>query len=324
MRKIGEAICGCAFLGFLFLLFVPQAGAQLHTVKVAIPQKGLFDTTMPFVIGDKAGLYKAEGIQVEIVWTRGGGETNRAAATGSTDIAHDTGLLGILAGYVEKAPLKIVMVAATGNELFWYVKADSPYRSIQDMSGRTLGYSQAGSSTHMSVLDIIAATKVNAKPASVGSPPDSFTAVMTGQVDAGWSSPPFFLKEIQEGKTRVLFKGADFPELREITTRVTVANSDFLKKNPAAARGLLKAYLKTIDYMYANPKVTIDTLAEFNTLAPAVAGEAFKFFPKEFFNSKPIKGLEYSMEKAVEFKFIKKPLSKEDLNQLIDFSYLPQ
>lgn len=324
MSKIGKAIWGSVLLGFLFLLFVPQAGAQLHTVKVAIPQRGLFDTTMPYVIGDKAGFYKAEGIQLEIVWTRGGGETNRAAATGSTDIAHDTGLLGILAAYAEKAPLKIVMVAATGNELFWYVKADAPFQSIKDMNGRSLGYSQAGSSTHMTVLDIIAATKVNARPLSVGSPPDSFTAVMTGQVDAGWSSPPFFLKEVQEGKTRILFRGADFPELRDITTRVTVANSDFLKKNPAAARGLLKAYFKTIDYMYANPKVTVDSLAEFNKLSPAVAAEAFKFFPREFFNPKPIKGLDYSLAKAVEFKFIKKPLSKEDIAQLVDFSYLPQ
>lgn len=57
-----------------------EAGARLRTVKVAIPQRGLPDTAMPFVIGDNAEFYKKEGVHLQIVWTREGGETDRAPA----------------------------------------------------------------------------------------------------------------------------------------------------------------------------------------------------------------------------------------------------
>lgn len=323
MRQIGKVICGCVSLGFLILLFAPQAVAERHTVKVAVAHRGLVSTTLVFALGQNAGLYKKEGVNLKIVWTRGGGETVRAVATGSTDFAHDTGLLGVLAAYARKAPLKIVMAAATGNEQFWYVKAGSPIHSLKDMTGKTLGYSEPGSSTNMAVLEALAASHVQAKPVAIGSPPDSYTAVMTGQVTAGWSAAPFFLKQVQEGKIRILFKAADFPQLENLTSRVMVANSNFLRRNPRTTRAFLAAFRKTINYMYAHRKVTIDTLAKLDKLPTSVAVEALKFFPKKFFSPRPLEGLEYSMRKAVEFKFIKKPLTKKDLHRLIDFRYLP-
>ena len=50
------------------------------------------------------------------------------------------------------------------------------------------------------VLAFIKEFKLDVKTVSTGSPPATLTNVMSGQVDIGWASPPFGLKEMDEGK----------------------------------------------------------------------------------------------------------------------------
>jgi len=58
---------------------------------------------------------------------------------------------------------------------------------------------------------------------ATGNPSSTLTAVMTDQVDVGWASPPFGLKEIDEGKTRVIARATDATLVRGQTIRVIVA-----------------------------------------------------------------------------------------------------
>ena len=61
---------------------------------------------------------------------------------------------------------------------------------------------------------------VKAKATATGGPPGDVHAVMTGQIDIGWSAPPFGLKEIKEGKIRIVARGSDMPSLKGQTVRV--------------------------------------------------------------------------------------------------------
>ena len=46
-----------------------------------------------------------------------------------------------------------------------------------------------------------------AKKAATGSPPSTFTQVMSGQVDIGWTAPPLMLDALESDRIRVLAKG---------------------------------------------------------------------------------------------------------------------
>jgi len=82
---------------------------------------------------------------------------------------------------------------------------------------------------------------------------------MTDQVDVGWASPPFGLKEIEEGKTRVVARASDSALVRGQTIRVLVANTDALAKRKDAIGRFMKAYREAIAYMYGdNPQVMKD------------------------------------------------------------------
>ena len=127
------------------------AGAALaqDTVRAAVGQRGNFDTLF-IAQGVDAGIFKRENLTVEITWTRGGAETLQTVITNSADVAIANGILGVIGAVSKGAPVRIVSAQMTGApDLFWYVKSDSPVKSIRDMTGRSMGYSRPGSSTDL-------------------------------------------------------------------------------------------------------------------------------------------------------------------------------
>src|SRR5262249_3997351 len=152
--------------------------------------------------------------------------------------------------------------------------------------------------------------KLTAKPTATGNPTATMTAVMTDQVDVGWASPPFGLKEIEAGQIRVVAKATDAALVRGQTIRVIVAHADALaKKNDAIAR-FMQAYRETIEYMYGGDPQVIKDYAEFVGVPEPLARNARdQFFPKSLVWPDEIKGLDSLMEEAVTLKFIPAPLS---------------
>ena len=57
----------------------------------------------------------------------------------------------------------------------------------------------------------------------------------------GWASPPFGLKEIDEGKIRVIANGNDVPSLRSQTIRVEVVNANVLAARRDAVLRFVRA-----------------------------------------------------------------------------------
>ena len=96
--------------------------------------------------------------------------------------------------------MRIIGAEATGAADYWYAKASSPIKTLQDTNGRTIAYSTNGSSTQSIVRAFIDEFKLTAKPMATGNPSVTLTAVMTDQVDVGWASTPFGLKEQEAGQ----------------------------------------------------------------------------------------------------------------------------
>jgi len=76
---------------------------------------------------------------------------------------------------------------------------------------------------------------------------------MTGQIDIGWSAPPFGLQEERDGKIRIIGRGSDVASLNGQTIRVLIVNADVLKNRKDVIVRFLRAYRETIDWMYSSP-----------------------------------------------------------------------
>ena len=286
-------------------------------VKLTIGQRGNWDTAIT-QLGTKAGLFKKHGIELEMIYTSGSGETLQPVIAGSVDIGLAVGTLGAIGAFAKGAPVRIIGAEATGAADYWYAKASSPIKTLQDTNGHTIAFSTKGSSTDSVVRAFIKEFNLTATPVPTGNPSATLTQVMTDQVDVGWSAPPFGLKEMEEGKIRLVARATDAAIVRGQTIRTMVANAGALAKRKDAIKRFMQAYHETIEYMYSDNPQVIKDYAEFAGVPEAVARKVRDdFFPKSLVWPDEIKGLDSLMQDAVELKFITAPLTKEQIAELI-------
>src|SRR5438270_13675226 len=92
------------------------------TLKIASPIRGSWEGAIPD-LGRQAGIFRRHGLELDILYTQGGGETLQAVVSGSVDIGLSAGTLG---AYSKGAPVRIIAASSTGSrELFWWVPARS-------------------------------------------------------------------------------------------------------------------------------------------------------------------------------------------------------
>ena len=204
-----------------------------------------------------------------------------------------------------------------GNQLFWYVRADSPIKSLKDAAGKTVAYSTNGSSTHTSVLALKKFTGVDFVPTQTGAAPGTYTQVMSGQIDVGWAGAPFGVDAVEQGKTRVVAKASDDPVLDRQTIRLLIANSNEMAQRPDVFVRFMRAYREALDWVYSTPE-GLAAYAKWASISEATAKRALaEFLPKAAVDPDRISGVDDVMADAVTFKYIPAPLTKQQLDELI-------
>jgi NitT/TauT family transport system substrate-binding protein len=299
------------------LMVSATAAVAQDTLKLAIGQRGNWEQSAP-EIGMRAGIFKKHNLNLELTYTAGAGETLQAVISGATDIGTGVGSAGALGAFQKGAPVRAIGNATVGsNDLFWYVKTDSPIKSLKDAKpDTTIAFSTTGSSTNMLVLGFLKTYNLQSKPTKTGSPPATLTAVMSGQVDIGWAAPPFGLKEIEEGKIRIVGRGSEVVSTRNQTVRTIIVNAEKLAKEPKVIDRFMTAYVESLDYMYSNPEA-YKHYKDFASIEEARAKKAVaEFYPKEALDPYRIEGLDGVMQDAIEQKFLETKLTPEQLKEL--------
>jgi NitT/TauT family transport system substrate-binding protein len=293
------------------------AGAAAESLKIASPQRGSWEGAIP-ELGKQQGIFQKHGIDLDILYTQGGGETLQVVISGAVDIGLSAGTLGVLGAYAKGAPVRIIGASSTGSrELFWYVPAKSPLASIRDVNGQTIAYSTNGASTHIAVLRFISQYGLKAQPVATGDVSATITQVMSGQVDVGWSVAPFNLDALEKEQIRIVGRASDIARIRGQTIRVQIANAQILAQKPEMIARYLAAYRETIDWMYADPEAVRRYIVFAKLSEPAVTRMLRDFIPQESLQTGEILGLADSMQDALEFKFLPEPLTEPQVKELI-------
>lgn len=291
------------------------ASAQ-ETLKVAVPQRGAWDTAVP-ELGQRGGIFKKHGLSLEILYTQGGPESIQAVVSGSMDIGTGVGVSAALGAFSKGAPIRLIGSEMIGSpDLYWYVRADSPIRKIEDLAGKTIGYSQAGSSSNAALLELLKQYKLDAKPVALGGMQATFTQTMTGQVDVGWAAAPFGLDALEEGKIRIVARGTDIAALQSRTVRVNVTSLAVLEQRRAALGRFMAAYLETVDWMYSDA-AALKYYAEYSGLPANIVQRVREFIPKASMAPQQIVGMDQIVADALRTKFIGEPLTPAKIQELV-------
>jgi NitT/TauT family transport system substrate-binding protein len=287
-----------------------------ETLKVAIPQRGAWDAGIAD-LGQRGGIFKKHGLNLEILYVQAGPESIQALIGGSMDIATAAGVSAAVGTFAKGAPIRVIGSEMIGSpDLYWYVPANSPIKTVEDFNGKTVAYSLTGSSSHAGLLALIAQYKLTAKPTSTGTIASTITQTMSGQVDVGFGAAPFGLDLVEDGKIRIVATGGDVASLRTRTVRVNLTNVSTLQNRRDAVVRFNRAYAETVAWMYSDP-AALKVYAEYSNLPEKIVLRVRNLIPKENLATDRVEGVDQIMADAVAAKFIPAPLTAEQVKELV-------
>jgi NitT/TauT family transport system substrate-binding protein len=305
-------------LAALAILSLAQTARAEDSLKIAIGQINNWENQAP-TLGQDAGIFKKYNLNLENFGTAGAGETIQAVISGSADVGAGVGLAGAMRAFSKGAPVRVILPAFTGtSDLYWYVKADSPIKSLKDATDKnTVAYSTSGSSSNNIVVAFVEELGLKAKPTATGGLPGTLTSVMTGQIDIGWAAPPFGLKELNEGKIRIIARGSDVPSLRGQTVRVLIANAGALESKKDAILRFVKGYREAVDWAYSDPAAIAAYAKKIESSPDIIRQSISEFQPKATQQTDELKDLDGAMRDAVKLKFLDAPLTADQLKVFV-------
>lgn len=165
---------------------------------------------IPYVVASADGHFQAQGLEVELVYMRGGQAAMQALVGGAVDYAA-TALDVALQAYAHGAAVK--RFAATG-KLPLFALATSPQNAtkittVKDLEGKTVGISGLGNADHALTLFLLKQAGADASKvqfATIGT--NLLEALRQGQLDAGLVQEPA-LTLIEKAGGKVLVNAMD-------------------------------------------------------------------------------------------------------------------
>lgn len=189
--------------------------AELKQVRLAFC--GQLLCVVPYEFTRAQGFFAEEGLEVELIYTRGGNAAMQALVGGAVEYAA-TSFDVALQAFANGAP--IARFATTGR-LPLFALATAPRSAevidgIAALAGRTVGVSALGNADHVLALFLLKRAGVDANRvnfATLGT--NLFDALRLGQVDAGMVQEPA-LSLLQAAGSRVLFNAMELSEAEAV------------------------------------------------------------------------------------------------------------
>lgn len=222
---------------------------------------------VPYEATRAAGFFAEEGLDVELVYTRGGSAALQALNGGAVDYAA-TSFDAALNAHASGAD--IVRFASTGR-LPLFALATSPQLAgdidgVDKLANRTVGVSALGNADHAFMLYLLERAGVDVRSvefATIGT--NLYDAIRLGQLDAGMVQEPA-LTLLQEQGSRVLVNGMDIDDARTHLGGAyefmgVAVRRDQMDERVQEMQALGRALSKGLEYVQtATPDALVDSL----------------------------------------------------------------
>jgi NitT/TauT family transport system substrate-binding protein len=271
MESMTPSVTRFFFVSFVALVsFVPTAvvgcarGDRSSAPHVRLAVGGQNQLVyLPTTLAQELGFYKDAGLDVELQDYAGGAKSLQSLIGGSSDV---------VSGFYDHT----IQMAAEGREFVAFVtmlrfpglvlvtspQSAASVTKIEDLKGRVVGVTAAGSSSQMLLTYMlqrhgIAADAVSITP--VGSAATAIAAIEHGKVDAAMVADPAFTLITRRNPTACVLEdlrtaagvkdalGADtYP------SSVLYSKADWIRANHETAQKLARAILRTLQWMHAH------------------------------------------------------------------------
>lgn len=244
LRPVISLIGSCGHVAVVTALLCAAwtGNAAAQRVRIAMPAKSM--TFLTFYVGEKFGIYKAEGFDVSL-----------------EVVKPDAGVAGMVAGEIDytSAIGTVMRAAATGvptkaamftmDRVLVYLYSKPSIKSIGELKGgKTIASTGLVATPTYGAKAMARAHGLNPDRdltfVFTGDAGNSLTSLLSGATDAAMLSMPFNIKAEESG-FRNLGNAVDYLQTPFAGLGVTEGK---MKNNPAQVKRMIRATLKTVEY----------------------------------------------------------------------------
>jgi NitT/TauT family transport system substrate-binding protein len=260
---LGAAIC---------LPFFTTPGMAQEKLRVAKSVTSSFFFSL-LELGQEQGHYKAQGLNIEISAFSGDARMQQAFTAGAIDIGLGSGP-GM--GFAAKGVPAIAVAAIANQPLNMAMVVDPKYKSVDDLKGKRVAVTTAGSLTdwlarRLSLAKGWGATGYEVLP--MGETRTRLAAMKRGDIAGLVTATEVAINLEQEGVGKIVSTFGEAVE--DFHTHVVIAHRDLIKNRPETVRKFLRAWFTTAKFVKENKDATVASVARTMKLPPNVIAIAY-------------------------------------------------
>ncbi len=307
------------------LAFFAIAAALVATpataAKLTVTQYGRIIATLPWAVALEKGMFKEAGLDVDGITAGSGGGTSLRNLLASELPIGEVSTSVVLAAAKTGVNLKVIYAASNHiGELAWAAKPNSGLKTIKDLVGKKIAFTNPRSTTEMIVRYALKkeglTDKVQALP--LGGLGPALTALSQGAVAAAPLNDPRMTLHPED--YHILFYGWQY--YPKFSWSVGVTTKEFAEQHPEIVRKIVAVHRKAVEYIYANHKEAAEVYAKVWNIKPDQAEAILpKYYDWHHWNAGDFskEGLDAVVEGLESVGEIKGPV---DWSKLIDQQYL--
>jgi NitT/TauT family transport system substrate-binding protein len=297
--------------------------------QLVVSNFGVSANGMPFGVALAKGYFKDEGLDITgIISSAGGGTTLRNMLAGAGSPYGEVNPVAVVSAVLAGADLRIVSDnVLTVAEFVWAVKADSPIKSIKDLKGRKIGYTNPRSTSQALanlMLERAGYKQGDVELVKTGGFGEGVAALESGQIDLAPITEPLWSK-YKDKYRAVIVASQALPPLANVVGVTTVENAE---KRGDFIRAVIRARRKAVVFMREHRSEAADIVAKQFNIDKAVALSAIT----NLVDSKT-EGVAYWGEGEIHLDGLKRMIEAQrkvgaisgevDWSKLIDTRFLP-
>ena len=274
------------------LLAPIAAHAQLQKITYLLPAPGTLPAFGPWMLAQAKGYYAAEGLEVEFVTGRGGVDVAKQVGAGNAVIGGAIGDTPIIAR-AQGIPVKAVAVLGSGSLMQLVSHKDERIESPRELRGKTvtvLAYTDTTYYALLGMLSKVGLTKNDVNIQAAG--PAGVWQQFAGKKATAMAGVPEWTVSATDAGSQVDILPADV--YFKSMAQAILASDDTIQKNPQLIQKLVRATLKGMKDIMADPKAA--TLAYVNHVPmhkgkEASIQKAFEMYNKYVYAGQKVPGM---------------------------------
>jgi NitT/TauT family transport system substrate-binding protein len=297
--------------------------------EIVVSNYGVAANGMPYAVAMEKGFFKEAGANVTgIITSAGGGTTLRNMLAGNVPFGEVNPNV-VVAAIQQGADIKVISDnVLTVAEFVWAVKPDSPIKSVKDLKGKKIGYTNPRSTSQALATLVLQAGGLKTEDVELvktGGFGEGVAALDIDLVDVTPIPEPLWSKF--QSKYRAIAKASDL--LPPIANVVGVATGAQAAAKGDFIRAVIRARRRAVAFMHERPDEAADIIAQVYKLDPEVARSAVRNL-----TSSRTAGIPYWGPGQIHLEGLKRTIEVQkmvgaitgdiDAERIIDTQFLPE